>query len=74
MSPPGWRGVGFDALNGWAADDHAAAFAAFRLSALRAAETAPKTRAIGIDGVALAAIAKAASAAATFARRRLRRR
>lgn len=50
----------FDALEGWAADDHAAAFAAFRLSAAHAATHPPKTRALGIDGAALAQIAAAA--------------
>ncbi|MCX5513852.1 transglycosylase [Kaistia algarum] len=52
----------FDALEGWAADDHAAAFAAFRLSAAHAANQPPKTRALGIDGAALARIAAAALA------------
>lgn len=60
MFPPGWRGVGFDALEGWAEDDHAAAFAAFRLSALRAAASPPKTRSLGIDGDSLAAVARTA--------------
>jgi membrane-bound lytic murein transglycosylase A len=44
----------FDALPGWAADDHAAAYRAFRLSALAAKDHPPKTRAIGLDGDALA--------------------
>lgn len=49
--------VGFAALDGWEEDDHAAAFRAFRLSALRAAEASPKTRALGVDGARLALVA-----------------
>lgn len=51
--------VGFDALVGWADDDHASAFRAFRLSAERIAEHPPKTRALGVDGEALATAARA---------------
>ncbi len=51
--------VGFDTLAGWAEDDHAAAFRAFRLSAAAISNTPPKTRALGIDGEALAAVARA---------------
>ncbi|MBZ9938028.1 MltA domain-containing protein [Mesorhizobium sp. BR1-1-16] len=54
--------VGFDALAGWADDDHASAFRAFRLSAERIAEQPPKTRALGVDGEALATAAHAALA------------
>jgi len=54
------RPVGFADLPGWAGDDHAAAFAAFRLSAVRAAAEPPKRRALGIDGTALAGIASEA--------------
>jgi membrane-bound lytic murein transglycosylase A len=52
----------FDALDGWAEDRHADAFAAYRRSALRAAATLPKTRGLGIDGAALARIGRAALA------------
>ncbi len=52
----------FHELDGWSEDDHEAAFTAFRRSALRAATEAPKTRALGIDGTALAAIARKALA------------
>lgn len=56
-------GVPFAALEGWAEDDHAAAFGAFRLSAKRILASEPKTRALGIDGAALLAIARAALSA-----------
>ena len=64
----------FDALPGWRADDHAAAFQAFRRSALRIADDAPKTRALGISGVGLqvaarAALARSAECGAEDARR-----
>jgi membrane-bound lytic murein transglycosylase A len=49
--------VAFDALEGWRDDDHAAAWRAFHLSAVHAAASAPKTRALGIDGAAFARIA-----------------
>ena len=48
--------LSFDRLSGWAADDHAAAFHAFRLSAAIAAEHPPKERGIGLHAAALAAI------------------
>jgi membrane-bound lytic murein transglycosylase A len=48
--------LAFDALPGWAADDHAAAFRSFRLSAAAAAEYPPKTRALGLDAEALTAV------------------
>ncbi len=54
--------VGFDSLAGWADDDHAAAFRAFRLSAAAIADKPPKSRALGIDGPALATVARAAMA------------
>lgn len=54
--------VAFAALPGWADDDHAEAFRAFRLSAAQAVNSPPKTRALGIDGEALAAIARVALA------------
>ncbi|MBH0237723.1 murein transglycosylase A [Methylobrevis albus] len=52
----------FAALGGWDADDHAAAFAAFRLSAARILEHPPSTKGFGIDGAALLAPARAALA------------
>jgi len=52
----------FGYLDGWAADDHAAAFQAFRASAQRIVGQAPKTRALGVDGEALAAVAARALA------------
>ena len=54
--------VGFDSLAGWADDDHAAAFRAFRLSAAAIAEASPKTRALGVEGTALTDVARAALA------------
>ncbi|MCX5581388.1 murein transglycosylase A [Kaistia terrae] len=54
--------VPFGALEGWHDDDHAAAWRAYRLSAVHAAAHEPKTRALGIDGAGLARIAKLASA------------
>ena len=54
--------VSFDALDGWRADDHAAAWRAFHLSAVHAASNPPKTRALGIDGATLAQVAAIAAA------------
>ena len=52
----------FSDLAGWADDDHAAAFAAFRRSAAVLGEHPPKQRALGIDAAALAAsLARAAA-------------
>src|SRR5437763_615987 len=52
----------FSDLAEWPADDHAAAFAAFRRSAAVVADHPPKQRALGIDAVALAAtLARAAA-------------
>ncbi len=52
----------FADLRGWATADHAAALAAFRRQAEVWGEGAPKTRGLGIDGAALAAIGRAALA------------
>ncbi len=46
--------LAFADLAGWPADDLAAAFAAFRRSALAMQDKGPTTRALGIDGDALA--------------------
>ncbi|MEL6966541.1 MAG: MltA domain-containing protein [Pseudomonadota bacterium] len=55
--------IPFEALNGWAADDHQQALQAFAaLSGAR--KQTPTTRALGIDGAALRDLAKAASALA----------
>lgn len=51
-------------LPGWAEDRHGEAMAAFRLSAAALASDPPKTRALGIDAAALAAIAARARAEA----------
>ncbi len=59
MTPPspGFRllPIPFDALPGWADDDHAAAFAAFRRGAAVLADHPPKERAFGLDAAALIA-------------------
>jgi membrane-bound lytic murein transglycosylase A len=52
--------VDFAALPGWAAAEHGAALAAFRRQAVVWGEAGPKTRGLGIDGVALAAAGRAA--------------
>ncbi len=52
----------FTDLDGWAADDHAAAFSTFRLSAAAIADAPPKTRALGVDGAALSVVARRALA------------
>lgn len=54
--------VPFGALEGWHDDDHAEAWRAYHLSAVYAARSEPKTRALGIDGAALARIARIAAA------------
>lgn len=43
-------------LPGWAEDDHAAAFRAFRRGTTALAELPPKTRSLGVDAAALAAL------------------
>lgn len=52
----------FAALPGWERAGHSAALAALALQAEAWGERAPKTRALGIDGTALAAAARAARA------------
>lgn len=54
--------VDFIELPGWADDDHAAAFAAFRRSAVRLAAKLPTTKGLGPDGAALARKGQAAIA------------
>ncbi|MCM5559722.1 murein transglycosylase A [Pleomorphomonas sp. JP5] len=54
--------VDFSDLAGWADDDHAAAFIAFRRSAVRLAEKSPTTKALGPDGMALVRKGQAALA------------
>lgn len=54
--------VAFSALSGWAADDHLAAFRAFRASAERLAERLPTTKALGPEAAALARAGEAARA------------
>jgi membrane-bound lytic murein transglycosylase A len=54
--------LAFSDLHGWADDDHAAAFAAFRSGVAVIAEHPPKTRARGVDGAALGAILVRAAA------------
>ena len=52
--------IGFEAIQGWAEEDHSAAFAAFLRSCRRAMTDPPKTRSLGIDGAALRRVAAAA--------------
>ena len=52
----------FTDLPGWADDDHAAAFAAFRRSAVRLIDKVPTAKALGPNGAALAQKAKLAVA------------
>ena len=54
--------LAFSDLPGWQADNHAAAFAALRLSAAVRTEHPPKRRALGIDADALAAVLARAAA------------
>ncbi len=66
--------TGFDAIEGWAGDDHAAALSCFRVTARRMLEQPYRTRSLGIDSGRLARIARLAltdgpaSASATAAR------
>jgi hypothetical protein len=48
--------VSFDALDGWASDDHAAALAAFTRTCERARVHPPRTRPSGVDGEALRSV------------------
>ena len=50
----------FAALPGWRADDLAAAFGAFLISAQAVVAQAPKTRAVGVPGEAIAGVARRA--------------
>jgi membrane-bound lytic murein transglycosylase A len=52
------RRISFSDISGWRDDHHEAALAAFIISARAIAGSAPKTRALGIDGAALQAIAR----------------
>lgn len=46
--------IGFDAIDGWAEDDHGAALVCFQRSARRMAARPYTTKALGVDGAALA--------------------
>ncbi len=46
----------FEALDGWPADDHAAALSAFARTCERAVHHAPRTRPSGVEGAALQAV------------------
>lgn len=54
--------IAFSDIAAWRDDDHASAFATFRAGAHLIAESPPKTRALGIDGVSLQKIARQALA------------
>jgi membrane-bound lytic murein transglycosylase A len=64
--------LAFDALPGWADDDHAAAFAAFRRGAAVLADHPPKPRALGLDAARLAALLAEAARMPALARREAR--
>lgn len=53
-----FREISFSEIAGWESDDHAATLAAFRVGAPMIAATAPKRRALGIDGEGLRYIAR----------------
>lgn len=55
--------LAYDRIPGWADDDHAAAFSAFRRSAVRLLDHPPSTKSFGISADALQAPARAALAA-----------
>jgi membrane-bound lytic murein transglycosylase A len=57
---PDLRPISYDDLVGWAADDHLAAFAAFRRSAARIAITPPPDGALGVTGAGLQRVARLA--------------
>src|SRR4051812_24073295 len=65
--------ISFSEISGWRDDDHAAAHRAFLTGALLIAESAPKTRRLGIDGVALQIVARAAIAEGDLDRQRARK-
>jgi len=56
--------IDFSDIAGWRDDDHVAAFEAFLAGAHAMKDAPPKTRALGVDGVALQETARAALAAA----------
>ncbi len=62
MPPATLRAAGFDSIGGWPEDDHAAAFAAFRRSALHVVSNPPRQRPLGVAGERLVPAAKAALA------------
>jgi len=59
-SPEFLAPIAFSDIAGWRDDDHAAAFAAFLISAQKMIDALPKTRALGIDGEALRVAANSA--------------
>jgi len=59
-SPARLLAVTFADLPGWDADDHVAAFAAFRRSAARLVEKTPTTKTLGPDGAGLAEVGRVA--------------
>ncbi len=52
------QAISFADIDGWAGDDHSAAFAAFRAGAVLIAAAPPKTRALRIDGRAVSQAAR----------------
>lgn len=51
------RPIAFAGIEGWAWDDHGAAFSAFRAGAAAIVNAAPRSRGLGVDGNALQVIA-----------------
>jgi membrane-bound lytic murein transglycosylase A len=56
------QAIGFADIPGWSADDHGAAFTAFRAGVSALGDAPPKTRGLGVDGAALARVAGHAAA------------
>ena len=54
--PAGQTSISFSDLDGWAADDHAAALQAFARSCAQMTQRPPRTRPAGVEGDALAAL------------------
>ncbi|MEM1288260.1 MAG: MltA domain-containing protein [Pseudomonadota bacterium] len=58
--PAAMRAVAFSDIDGWATDDHSAAFVAFVQTCKRAVQVRPKSRLNGVDGEDLVRVCQAA--------------
>ena len=65
--------ITFSEICGWRDDDHAAAYRTFHSGAPLIAQIAPKTRSLGIDGVALQSVARAAIVEGSLDRQKARK-